>query len=162
MTADRSAVTSSDHPEGAASKRDFDTLSTPLPDHAQDAFLIALDAVRAYDAGNRPSVGTYTGDRTGQVIQALLDAGYLVAPSTDSALEKARGEAHHHLQPLIGWLRLQVAHPDRPRFSGLEDQAVIDRLFRCLDAVDAACGHQPMREEIAAMKARIAASRTQQ
>jgi hypothetical protein len=161
MRKDRSAITSADSEMGPATAWDFDRLSTKLPDHTRDAFMVALDEARAYDAGKRPSIGTYSADRVGQIVGALLEAGYLSPPESQSRIEKIRGAAHHHLNPLIGWLRMQIAEPDRPRFSGLEDQAVVDRLYAALDAVDAACGHRPLREELDDMQARIKAQQQQ-
>ena len=74
------------------------------------------------------------------------------------ALEKVRGEAHHYVEPLIGWLRMRIAYPDR---EPLNQQEIVDRLTAGLDAVDAACGHRPLRVELAEVKAEIAAAREQ-
>jgi hypothetical protein len=65
------------------------------------------------------------------------------------AVQEARALVHHHVDPVIGWLRYAEQTPD----FALNYAAAVDHLRGAEDAADAMLGEPPMREQIAALKA---------
>ena len=127
-----------------------------------EALRLAIDDAALTVTGR--SLGDIGSERVTEM--ALTDVWPLLVAALDAAeargrekLEELRADSHHNLNSAIGLIQLW-ADPGFD-FSVTVERAedVVSRLHNVTDAMDAALGEKPLREQLDEMKAELAAAR---
>lgn len=120
-----------------------DSITSTLTDETIDSDL----AMDGFDATDRYPEHGHDALRSAYRSGHASGASAAIAASRRE-METLRGDVNHLVQPIIGALRWAINGGKQINTADLEHHA--SQLYRALDAIDAALGEEPLRDQLAA------------